>query len=224
LLWRIEIFEDCMRSLLIAALAGMAMLAAPAHATVVQANSQTSLGATDRVVWDQLGPAGAHLFTPVFATSAGGTVVDVSSPPGEVFRRDEGVDVTAGFATGTPLLFEVNEAEPVQLTWSSAVFGVGAEIAESVPRDFVATLTVFNGATILGTVSAAGGDGPVFLGALTDLPITRVRFSTVGPDGVVDAGFLLGALQLVSVPEPSTALLLLAGLVGLALMRRRAVS
>ncbi len=213
-----------MRSLRIGALGlalASALLALPARATVIAATTQASLGATDTVAWDQLGSAGAHLFTPVFATSAAGVGVDVSSPPGEVFRRDQGVDVSAGFVVGTKLLFEVNESEPVQLTFSTPVYGVGAEIAESVQRGFVATLTLFDGGTVLGSVSAAGGDGPVFLGALSDLPITRVRFSTVGPDGLVDAGFLLGSLQLVSVPEPSTALLLLGGLVGVALTRRR---
>jgi hypothetical protein len=211
-----------MRSLTIAAALGVALLAQPARATVILADSQASLGATDSVAWDQLGSAGAHLFTPVFATSAGGVVVDVSSPPGEVFRRDQGVDVSAGFVVGTKLLFEVNEHEPVQLTFSTPQYGVGAEIAESVQRAFVATLTLFGpGNVLLGSVSAAGADGPVFLGALSDTPIARVRFSTVGPGGLVDAGFLLGSLQLVSVPEPPTVLLLLGGLAGLALARRQ---
>jgi hypothetical protein len=211
-----------MRALTIAAVLGAALLAQAAHATVIQAGSQASLGATDSVGWDQLGGAGAHLFTPVFATSAGGVVVDVSSPPGEVFRHDEGVDVTAGFTVGTQLLFEVNESEPIQLTFSTPQYGVGAEIAESVQRAFVATLTLFGpGNVLLGSVSASGDDGPVFLGALSDTPIARVRFSTMGPGGLVDSGFLLGSLQLVSVPEPSTALLLLGGLAGAALTRRR---
>ena len=214
-----------MRSLTIAAALGVALLAQAAHATVIQVGSQASLGAPDSVGWAQLGGAGAHLFTPVFATSAAGVGVGVSSPPGEVFRHDEGVDVSAGFVIGTNLLFEVNESEPVQLTFSTPQYGVGAEIVESAQRAFVATLTLFGpGNTLLGSVSAAGGDGPVFLGALSDMPISRVRFSTVGPGGLVDAGFLLGPLHLVSVPEPATVLLLLGGLAGVALTRRRRLS
>jgi hypothetical protein len=202
---------------------GLVLFAPPVHATVIQAGSQASLGANDGVVWSQLGPAGAHLFTPVFATSSGGVVVDVSTPPGEVFRRDEGVDAMAGFAPGTPLLLEANEREPVQLTFDTPVMGIGAEIAESVQRAFTATLTLFGPGNLeIGSLTASGGDGPLFLGALSDTPITRVRFSTAGPGGLVDAGFLLGTLRLVSVPEPPTVLLLLVGIAGLALTRRRA--
>ncbi|MBV8169011.1 MAG: PEP-CTERM sorting domain-containing protein [Alphaproteobacteria bacterium] len=210
-----------MRSLMIAAALGVALLAQAAHATVIQVGSQAGLGATDSVAWDQLGGAGAHLFTPAFATSTGGAVIDVSTPAGEIFRRDEGVDAAAGFAAGTPLLWSVHEHEPVQLRFSTPVYGVGAEIVEDVQRGFVATLTLFNLGNVLGSVSVTGGDGPVYLGALSDVPITLVRFSTMGPDGLIDAGLLLGPAQFVSVPEPSTALLLLGGLAGVALMRRR---
>lgn len=212
-----------MRSLTIGAVIGLALLAAPAHAALIRADSQASLGSVDLVGWGQLGPAGAHLFTPVVATSTGGTAVRVSSSPGEVFRRDEGVDFAGGFAAGTPLLFEEHENEPVQLTFSTGVFGVGAAIAESVPRAFTAFLTAFGaGDVVLGTVSATGADGPVFLGALSDVPIMRVRFETVGPGGLVDAGFLLGPLALRELPEPASVALLLAGLLGLALVRRYA--
>jgi len=209
-----------MRSLTIAAALGVALLAQAAHATVIQVGSPAGLGATDSVAWDQLGGAGTFLFTPALATSAGGAVIDVSTPAGEVSRRDEGVDASAGFATGTPLLFDVNEHEPVQLRFLTPVYGVGAEIAEDVQRGFVATLTLFNFGNVLGSVSVTGDGGPVYLGALSDVPITLARFSTMGPGGLIDAGLLLGPAQFVSVPEPSTVLLLLGGLAGVALTRR----
>jgi hypothetical protein len=212
-----------MRSWTIGAVLGLAMLAAPAQATVILAGSQASLGPDDGVTWGQLGPAGAHLFTPQVAQSTGGLTVQVSSPPGEVFRRDQGVDWPGGFTPGTPLLFEEHELEPLQLTFGSGVMGVGAEIEEGVSRGFVATLTLFGAdGGLLGSVSAPGADGPVFLGALSDIPIARVRFSTVGPGGAVDAGFAIGPLALRVVPEPPTALLLIAGLAGLIALRRRA--
>jgi hypothetical protein len=139
-----------------------------------------------------------------------------------VFRRDQGLDWSGGFAAGTQLLFEEHENEPLQLTFADGVTGIGAAIEESVPRGFVATLTLFGlDDSLLGSVSAIGGDGPVFLGALSDAPIGRARFSTMGAGGLVDAGFALGPLALRMLPEPSALALLLAGLGGLVVLRRR---
>src|SRR5262249_15157600 len=149
------------------------------------------------VDWGQLGPPGTHLSTPQFAVSASGAItVDLSSPPGEVFRRDQGLDWTGNFAPGAALVFEQHELEPLQLTFSQPVLGVGAQIQESALRDFSATVQAFSPSnvligsfTILAAATDAADDSARFLGVLSDTPISRIRFATVGPNGVVDAGF-----------------------------------
>jgi hypothetical protein len=211
-----------MRWLIGGLMAALLMTATPAHATLTLVTDRAALGATQTVAWTQLGAAGAHLFTPAFAVSGGGITVDVSSPPGEVFRRDQSVDWVGNFAPGAALVFEQHELEPLQLTFSQPVLGAGAQIQESVLRAFTATLSVFSPANALlgsfslaGLASAAADNSAVFLGVLSDTPIGRIRFATLGPNGAADAGFAINALSLVvPVPEPSS-LTLLAGAIAL---------
>ena len=204
--------------------------AMPAHATLTVVTDRGALGATDAVAWAQLGPAGTHLFTPLVALSAGGGVaVDVSSPPGEVFRVDQSVDWIGNFAPGAALVFEQHELEPLQLTFAEPVLGAGAQIQESALRDFTATLSVFSPTNVLlgsfslaGLASAAADDSAIFLGVLSDAPIGRIRFATVGRNGAVDAGFAINDLSLVvEAPEPATALLLVGAVALTAAWRRR---
>src|SRR5438876_105591 len=114
-----------MRGVLVGIGIALVVGAAPAHATLALVSSRAALGAGDAVGWAQLGPAGVHLFTPQFALSAGGITVDVSSPPGEVFRHDQSVDWTGTFVPGAALLFEQHELEPLQLSFAQAVLGIG---------------------------------------------------------------------------------------------------
>ncbi len=202
---------------------------APAHATLTMVTDRGALGATDTVDWAQLGPAGAHLFTPVFATSSGGGVtVDVSSPPGEVFRHDQSVDWTGNFAPGAALVFEQHELEPLQLSFAAPVLGAGAQIQESLLRDFTATIRAFSPTdaplgsfTVAGLATDAADDSAPFLGVLSDTPIGRIVFDTVGPGGAVDDGFAVNALALVEVPEPASLTLLAGALALTAAWRRR---
>src|SRR5262249_11409103 len=103
-----------------------------------------------------------------------------------------------------------------------------AQIDESLLRGFSATLTAFSptdaplGSVALGGLTTAAGDGSaMFLGVLSDSPIGRIQIATTGPGGALAAGFLIGNLSLVEVPEPES-LALLAGAIALAAGWRRA--
>jgi hypothetical protein len=225
-----------MRSLLLCCLvAGFSLAGSFADATEILVTDRSALGADDSASWASLGSPGAHISTPAFVTSGAGVTIGVSTPAGEVFRHDQGVDWSGNFSPGAALVFDQNEGGWLQVRFSRPVLGIGAQIQENLLRSFTAMLSVFSPDDVLlgsfavaGQSTAAGDGSALFLGVLSDVPIGRVRFDTVGPGGAIDAGFAIDGLSLVdaadptAVPEPASALLLAGGLLALGYLRCRA--
>ena len=164
--------------------------------------------------------------TPAAYTSGGRTTTFTSA---STLERDQS-DTTYldnDFAPGTQLIGPCGYT-----SFSSACRATGTlVISFSVPTagftasvdDFDTTMaytftaSVFNGATLLGTVSASSladnGQAPAILAALSSTPITSVVI------GGGDGNFAVG--NIATVPEPGSMALLAAGLVGAARASRR---
>jgi hypothetical protein len=125
-----------------------------------------------------------------------------------------------------------NGTGPISLTFPT-VFGAGASIQADVAGQFTAQIQLFDGATSLGTeseTSDAAGDA-IFIGALdTADEVTEAVFSltavTAGDSyGNALGDFAIDTLDLKepvsATPEPGSVLMLVGGLAGLSLLRRR---
>jgi hypothetical protein len=163
--------------------------------------------------------------TGAFSTSTG-SVVDAGT---------SWTPVTGAFTTGDALIWandNINGTGPISLAFPS-VFGAGLAIQADVPGQFTAEIQLFAGATSLGTESETsdGAGDAIFIGALdTADEVTKAVFSltavTAGDSyGNAFGDFAIDTLNLVepvaSTPEPGSILMLVGGLAGLSLLRRR---
>jgi PEP-CTERM motif len=193
---------------------------------IVPVASRAAMGADDSLTWS--GADGASLLSPYATTSVGGITITATAADLVLFEQNGGIGFAANFAPGDRLLSTFVSDGPITLTFSSAVRGVGFNIAHLVNGLFIGTLDFFNGINPLGSVTVAGSssvanDGSAaFLGGLgTTLDITKVVISVDSQGG--STALTINDLSLVvsAVPEPTSALLLALGLAGLALRCRR---
>jgi PEP-CTERM motif-containing protein len=211
---------------------------AVASATPIQVASRAALGGNDFVDWSALGPQGTAVADPVAVASNGATrTVTANNPNGPLQRIDEfpAGGWNGSFASGDALLWTFGSAGPIELTFSSPVFGAGAQINwdfQNIP--FTAQLRVFDTSNnLLGTFTAAGitatthDNSAVFLGVsdtvaeiarleyslvgVSDFAINRLAFNTIGPAAPPSS----------EVPEPASIVLFVSGAIGAALRRRR---
>jgi hypothetical protein len=206
--------------------------------TLTLETSSAALGSNDTVNWAQLGSDSTALGSSFSATSANSDSVTgaFSASTGEVV--DVGMSwgpASGSFSNGDSVIWAndgTNGTGPISLTFPT-VFGAGASIQADVAGQFTAQIQLFDGATSLGTeseTSDAAGDA-IFIGALdTADEVTEAVFSltavTAGDSyGNALGDFAIDTLDLKepvsATPEPGSVLMLVGGLAGLSLLRRR---
>jgi hypothetical protein len=216
----------------------LALLSISAFAVSTMADTTSDLTApgvtNDSASWAQLGAPGTAVSSPFTLTSANGLgITGTFSGTGLLGQQGTGADDLDGnFTPGDNLILV--RADSLTLVFSEGISSVGAQIASNFYGPFTGEIQAYNGATLLGSYTEAGDstdsdDGTaIFLGLadLTAPDITSVVFSyTAGaPQGfVLDTLDLNDSASAVGVPEPPTLSLVLLGLAGLMIRRRRAL-
>jgi len=214
--------------------------------TIVLATTPTALGVDDTVLWDQLGSDGATISHSFSVLSGGAISVSgvFSMTTGEV--AVVGPATTWGPASGA---FNDNDAlvwafdggasngsGPITFTFGTNVRGVGAAIQPDCCGTFTAQIQLYNGSTLLGSVtesSNANGDA-LYIGALdqTGPAVNKAVFSLTAVlnnsnnESNYTGDFAIDTLGLVSpataTPEPATFSLVVLSLAGLAWRPTRA--
>jgi hypothetical protein len=193
----------------------------------------TSRGAfpgNDSLDWGQLGPDFTSITAPFSATSVGGLTIHVTQPGNFPFNRvDEGKSWTGIFTVGEHLLSNLSTGE---MDFSQTpIAGFGTAIQGSISGPSTATLSAFDGATLLGSLTVSGNntfaeDGTAPFAGVTDsvAEITSIVITNTGGDGSLGVNdFAIDSLSLLTarVPEPASWLLLSSALLGFGVVRRR---
>jgi hypothetical protein len=215
-------------------LAGAAVFAGSADASLMQINSLAPLGQTLPIDWSILGPQGTVISTPEFRT-VGGVTVSVASSQGVLARQDEGGSFVGDFTVGDHLLTDAgSESDTFIVGFGSPVRGFGTQVDADpafITGPFTGFVQVFSPSNaLLGTLNFSGtqagleNDTAPFVGALSSsADISYLEFYVnlpAGHDPSVAGALAINTLYL-PVPEPTSAALLLSGLLGLTLLRRR---
>jgi hypothetical protein len=206
------------------------------HASAALVTSRAELGGTDFIDWGPLGADSDQQSSPVPIASNLGVNATVSNPNGELWTLVEGganSGYTGNFALGDGLLSTFLTLGPITIDFASGQSRVGAQIQSIAFDGFTGVISVYdvsNGLleshTLSGNSNGNQDNTAIFLGvSRATADILRVVFDITGSadDGL---GFAINQVDLSSsgappVPLPAAAWLLLSGLGGLGLLRRR---
>lgn len=222
--------------------AGMVTLAAlvvapgTSAASVVQYGSRAAfdaLGGYTPVDWGAFGPAGTMISTPDSRTF-GGLDVGVGSSQGVLARHDEGTDFSGDFAPGDHLLTDAgSKSDSFIIRFGTPVSGFGTQIDPHYMTGlFSGVVDVFSAANTLLYAAAFSGDATMaqdnsapfvgVLSSLADISYAEFWINQTDPNLPPRSGALaINRLDVIAVPEPASLMLMLAGLAGVAALRRR---
>lgn len=198
--------------------------------TVTGVTTVGDLNPNDKVNWGQLGPNNTYVNSPLSVSSAGGLAFAVTDP-GNFIRKDQGTGWNGNFNNGDQLIFGAGYQNSITVvSLSHPISGAGAQIMPDYYGTFTATISAYNGDTLLGTFSEAGvgnfdqDGGAIFIGLFdTDAEITSIAFSVENVDG--GSGFAIDTLYMnttgTATPEPASLFLGAPALLGLGLLARR---
>jgi hypothetical protein len=223
----------------------------PAQADIIGVvNHRADLTGSETLDWGEFGPVFTSVASGSSLATAFGVIVTVSQPEYEMqVRQENAPGSSAGgwsgdFLPGQDLLTNWNSPFAVTISFSTPVFGAGLQIepgqVQDLPAPFTATVTAFDGPTVLGQFSTTGtrsngdDDSVPFLGVTSDTAdITSLAYSvTVQTNGPYtgDLGMNFLSVEASAVPEPSsvvlnaTCLVLLAGCAFLSRKRKARIA
>jgi len=209
----------------------------PAEAVIIQYDSRATFDALAPYIpvdWSVFGTAGTVITTPD-SRIVDGLTVQVSSSQGLLARHDEATDYFGTFAIGDALLTDAGSlSDTFIIRFGSQVSGFGTQIdAHFIDGPFTGTVRVYSvldallfEASFAGIHTLAEDNSAPFVGVASSLAdISYATFWIDQPGFFPDEAGALAINRLdvlvAQVPEPSTLTLLMAGLLGLATIRRR---
>jgi len=191
----------------------LAALTAPAAwASLTLITDRAALGADMSVDWGVLGAAPDTIVSNPF--TLGSVTVSMS---GTFKRRDQGNggdDWNGNFSPGDRLIRTRDKTGPMIITFSTPVYGAGANIQEDLHGSFVAQIEIFSGSNSLGILSLIGNSNggnngsAIFLGVSSSTPFTAINYLVTNP---TNGDFAINQLGIRTTPVPLPPSVLLFG-------------
>ncbi|WP_411280473.1 PEP-CTERM sorting domain-containing protein [Gemmatimonas sp.] len=217
------------------AVVALAFSATTASAQYSLLTSRAQVGGTGLINWSDLGPSSTSVSNPVNVnvTNTALTATVSQSVRAGFQRVDQGTGWGGNFTSGDALLWTAADNGPMTIMFSSTISAAGANFQTDFFGAFVGRISALDvGGNVLAFFdfngnSTSNGDGTaVFAGiSSTNGDIRGVRFEGVSAtnapnDFSINTVSVNGATT--TVPEPGTYALMASGLIGLAVVRRKA--